>query len=392
MLRVVIIILLCVGGDWAVAQDDDDQKNQSEEQTRRPSWSSGLPERQKTETMVRPNLSQDFKDDLTIDRSELGLERPTVDIPATVTEQEQKQEQEQEPQQETVAPAASIEEPVSDSQLVPAEAQDVAAEPESLPELQPEPEALPEQPVIEPAIYEWQVIEEADVDFPLRGIRNQVNGWVDVEVTLNPQGDVVSVQTVDYSDEAAIYVEAAEDSLRQWIFQPPQEQGVTELVSKVYRIDFVPPIIEQPTPPQITETETTEAAVAEPEIVAEDTTEQGATEVAVNEPAVDDDIPLQGDAETEFASEQYQWQVLNQAPLEYPITAARNRLEGWVDIMVTINPDGEVIALEEEKYSSRGRIFVNPAKESLQKWQFEPPKNQGITNNLSRSYRIEFEL
>jgi TonB family protein len=359
MLRVVMILMLCACGDWAVAQDNDDQKDQSEEQTRRPSWSSGLPERQKTESMTRPDLSKDFQDDLTIDRSELGLERPVIEMP------EADMEQQAEPQEEPAIAIDSSEEPVSDDETpvdeVPVEQQPVVAEPEPAPAIEPDPEPVPE---IEPATYEWLVIEQAEVNFPSRGIRNQINGWVDVEVTLNPQGDVVSAQTVDFSDEAGIYVEAAEESLQNWVFQPPQEQGVTELVSKVFRVDFVPPEIEQPISKQVTTASDESADV-----------DEMAEEVIV------------GDQNTI-----YQWQVLNQVPLDYPSAAARKRLEGWVDIIVTINPDGEVISLQEERYSSRGKIFVDSAKNALQQWQFEPPKNQDINTNVSRSYRIEFKL
>ncbi len=365
MLRVVLFFMLCAGCGWAFAQNDDKQQEQSEEQTKRPSWSSGLPEREKPNAISRPDLSRDFEDDLTIDRSELGLERPQIDVPEPDTDQQETPQQESS-QQDIVAPTETPDEPVSDSEIEPATEsvteQPVVAEPDPTPELEPEPTPEPEpiaEPEPEPVVYEWRVLEQAEVDFPSRGVRNQINGWVDVEVTLNPQGDVVSVQTVNFSDEAGIYVEAAEESLQKWTFQPPQEQGVNELVSKVYRVDFVPPEIEQPV---TTQTQTVEEQLPVEEIVPAEQTSD------------------------------YQWQILNQAPLDYPIEAARKRQEGWVDIMVTINPDGEVVNLEEKRYSSRGRIFIDSAKASLSQWQFEPPKNQGINNNVSRSYRIEFEL
>jgi TonB family protein len=359
MLRVVLIYMLCVSG-WAFAQDDD-QKDQSEEQTRRPSWSSGLPEREKTETMSRPGLSRDFKDELTIDRSELGLERPQIDTPEPVVDQQESS------QQESTTPTETPTEPIVENQTTPVTEQSEALEPETIPEPQPVVESTPEpqpEPEPEPASYEWQVIQQAEVDFPSRGIRNQINGWVDVEVTLNPQGDVVSTQTVDYSADAGIYVKAAEESLQKWIFQPPQEQGVNNLVSKVYRVDFVPPEITQPVSTQTTTVQ---------------------DDLSVDDMAADDNEIGQQDSK-------YQWQVLNRVPLDYPMAAARKRLEGWVDIIVTINPEGEVVSLKEDRYSSRGRIFVEPAKNTLQQWQFEPPKNQGITNNVSRNYRIEFKL
>ena len=138
MLRVVIIILLCVGGGWAIAQNDDDQADQSEEQTRRPSWSSGLPEREKNEAISRPDLSQDFKQDLTIDRSELGLERPKVDLPGqTIEEQPDSQE-------EPSVSVDSADEPVDDLNEMPVSEPPVMTEPEPQPGHPPDPEqALP---------------------------------------------------------------------------------------------------------------------------------------------------------------------------------------------------------------------------------------------------------
>ncbi|MCW8870941.1 MAG: TonB family protein [Proteobacteria bacterium] len=374
----MIIILLCVGGGWAIAQNNDDQTDQSEEQTRRPSWSSGLPEREKPEAMSRPGLSQDFQQELTIDRSELGLERPKVALP------DREAEEQSASQDEPSVTTESIEESVSDSNESPESEPSVVAEPEAIIEAEPEPEP---EPVIEPATYEWQVINQADIEFPSRGVRNQINGWVDVEVTLNPQGDVVSAQTVDYSDDAGIYVEAAEESLRKWTFQPPQEQGVNELVSKVYRIDFIPPEIEQPVSNQAISTSNDESPPAEQTPVENVASldETPADNVTSLEETQSEDI-------TGVQNSEYQWQIINQVALDYPLEAARKRLEGWVDIMVTIDPDGKVVMLEEERYSSRGRVFVEPAKESLQQWQFEPPKSQGISSNVSRSYRIEFEL
>mgnify|MGYP000241732119 CR=1 FL=1 len=89
---------------------------------------------------------------------------------------------------------------------------------------------------------------------------------------------------------------------------------------------------------------------------------------------------------------EYSWGILQRAPLEYPRKAAIANLEGWVEIEVTINPAGEVESADSKNYSNRGRVFGKSAEESVSKWLFEPPSNLGITTNLTRTYKVEFNL
>ncbi|MCB1584408.1 MAG: TonB family protein, partial [Xanthomonadales bacterium] len=88
----------------------------------------------------------------------------------------------------------------------------------------------------------------------------------------------------------------------------------------------------------------------------------------------------------------YTWKITKQAPVEYPVKAAIDNLEGWVDLEVTINAAGEVVSATPVKYSRKGRIFGKPAIQSVNDWLFEPPSNSGINEPQTRIYRIEFNL
>lgn len=338
MAKLMVILMLLLTGTALAQSDDTDQ--QPKEETRRPSWSSGLPEREIVEPVEAPKLKVDMDTSMDMDMSEFGLERPKIELNLPDESLPQEQPVAESQSESVIEPSAEvIEEPVA----------------EIVPEVIPEPEPAPTV-VVPPPVYKWVVTERAPVDFPAVAARRQLSGWVDIEVTLNPQGDVVASEAVDYSADGRVFIDAAESSVNQWRFQPPQEQGVNDLVSNVYRIEFTPP------PPASTEVD--EPVVVEPE----ETPVIGATDST------------------------YMWTIIEQQPLEYPMAAARKRLEGWVDLMVTINIDGEVINVEEERYSARGKVFVDPAIKTIETWRFEPPKAQGIDQPVSRSYRIEFKL
>ena len=88
----------------------------------------------------------------------------------------------------------------------------------------------------------------------------------------------------------------------------------------------------------------------------------------------------------------YNWAIVKQAPVDYPVKAAIANLEGWVEVEITINPAGEVVSASALNYSRNGRVFGKPAVQSVNNWLFEPPSNFGVTENISRIYKVEFNL
>ncbi len=110
--------------------------------------------------------------------------------------------------------------------------------------------------------------------------------------------------------------------------------------------------------------------------------------------AVEPPITATPDDLSEAASEKmtYEWTIAERADVKYPIKAAKNNLEGWVNVEVTINPAGEVVSATAVDYSRRGRVFGNSAVQSVEKWLFTPPREYGVNTNISKIYKIEFDL
>ena len=96
--------------------------------------------------------------------------------------------------------------------------------------------------------------------------------------------------------------------------------------------------------------------------------------------------------ETAADQVEYSWNILKRTAVKYPVKAAIDNLEGWVEVEITINPSGEVVSASPTKYSRRGRIFGKPAVQSVSQWLFDPPSDVGITENITRVYLIEFNF
>ena len=158
------------------------------------------------------------------------------------------------------------------------------------------------------------------------------------------------------------------------------------------------PAINEPDPAEVI----TEPAVEQVADVEEPADQAPAETMPAEEPmaveetlaAVEPPVMAEPDPVESAQDEQqnYVWSITKQTPVQYPVKAAIDNLEGWVDVEVTINADGEVVSATPVKYSRRGRIFGKPAVQSVSEWQFDPPRNYGIDANVTRVYKIEFNL
>jgi protein TonB len=75
----------------------------------------------------------------------------------------------------------------------------------------------------------------------------------------------------------------------------------------------------------------------------------------------------------------------------YPRKALLDGREGWVDLLLTVSPDGKVedvvvIAAEPK------RLFERAAIRAAKKWQFAPPADSGLTTSQTGKIRISFNL
>jgi len=88
----------------------------------------------------------------------------------------------------------------------------------------------------------------------------------------------------------------------------------------------------------------------------------------------------------------YPWKFTHKVAPSYPVKAYRERKEGWVDVEVTIDPQGVVQDAKVVKIYRNQRVFAKPAIKAVQQWRFEPPQKYGISQPQKRRYRVEFKL
>ena len=70
----------------------------------------------------------------------------------------------------------------------------------------------------------------------------------------------------------------------------------------------------------------------------------------------------------------------------YPRTAREQHVEGWVEAMLTISPDGKVVSAEVHRSDPPG-VFEDAALTSLRQWAFEPT---GRGSNVKGIIRLKF--
>ena len=76
---------------------------------------------------------------------------------------------------------------------------------------------------------------------------------------------------------------------------------------------------------------------------------------------------------------------------EYPRRAVADGREGWVDLAITVNPDGTVSNVAVLAAEPR-RVFERPAIRAAKKWKFKPPADSEISLPITRTFRVSFRL
>lgn len=315
------LLVMFVGVTAAVAQNDSAEDDKTE--TKRPSWSAGLPERTQSASLNTPEFKPEIDKDIEMDMSDFGLKtKPQIELDLPINEnigvksEEAVAEESAVIEPEPVDPVVT--EPVAE-QVVEQVAQPVIEEPVEQPSTQPvaQPNTQPAEPVVEDAATEPAVV-------------NNEPEPVEVDDTPAQPADT-AVENMAAADTQTS--QDTEDAVAQ-----PVEQSIASL-------------------------DTTAA--------------QPINENLGNAAALENE---------------YNWEILQRAPVDYPVKAAMENLEGWVELEITIDPDGNVIKASPTNYSRKGRVFGRPAVQSINQWQFKPPSELGITSNITRIYKIEFNL
>ncbi len=259
MWRRAVIIISCFGFTAVGAQE-------------RPSWRSGNEVKRPEEI---PTIERSEVATFSVDREALMGARPELPSrsiepeaepelaeDAPVTEPAAADPEIVEPQVESVAEAQQADtsaQSVTTEDVVPAEV--VVQEPvEEIPVAEPEVvvaedseslavASVDTQPVSSPGSFAQEDLGKASPEFSLNRIRavapdypraayrDRQEGWVDLEVTVNPKGDIQGIEVVE-SEPRRIFDRAAVRAASRWVFEPPANSGQTTPVSRTYRIVF----------------------------------------------------------------------------------------------------------------------------------------------------------
>jgi periplasmic protein TonB len=82
---------------------------------------------------------------------------------------------------------------------------------------------------------------------------------------------------------------------------------------------------------------------------------------------------------------------LQRIPPQYPRDAARNGITGWVQLEVTVNPDGTVRGCKVMDSKPKG-LFEASAVAAVMRWKFKPKVVNGQPVQQKGAQRIEFDL
>jgi len=362
----------------AYAQEDE-QKAEATDESKRPSWSVGLPERQKPSGLKKPTFKPDRNNEIELDMSGFGLQQKSeikIELPissgivgmpiANPKEETQEPEVEQAAIDQVAIELAAIEQAAIEQAAIEQAAIDLAAI-----DLAAIEQAAIEQAAIEQAAIEQAAIEQAAIE------------QAAIEQAAIEQAAI---------EQAAIEQAAIEQAA---IEQAAIEQAAIEQAA----------IEQQPAPQPLNTAEVavdnatdSSGALAADEVIFDDSSPVDQETITLPEElsiaSVEPPVNTGPADLTEAASDQveYNWNILKRTPVKYPIKAAIANIEGWIKVEITINPAGEVVSVTPKEYSRRGRVFGKPAVQAVKKWIFEPPSSMGITTNLTRIYKMDFEL
>ncbi len=83
--------------------------------------------------------------------------------------------------------------------------------------------------------------------------------------------------------------------------------------------------------------------------------------------------------------------LVRQVPPAFPPEAVRKRQSGWVEVRITVGPQGAVTNAEVVR-AQPSRVFDRAALEAVRQWRFEPALRNGQPIAAQRTQRIEFKL
>ncbi|MCW8870840.1 MAG: hypothetical protein OQK49_09065 [Proteobacteria bacterium] len=187
---------------------------QTQTQTKRPSWSQGLPKRQPSQQPGKPGFTPEQNNQSVQSKPDIRSERPTTpDIEIDLATQ---------PELEFNVQPQTIEQPVT--------------EPVRRAGYRRMNKRTPDDKDINPLHqqYNWLVVKTEPINIPPRfATKNQLK----VRIYINPEGQVVRV-AAGSPDVPALMLKQAQQSIEHWQFEPPKNIGISDNISKTFTIDI----------------------------------------------------------------------------------------------------------------------------------------------------------
>jgi|GEM_PF-5819538 len=203
---------------------------------------------------------------------------------------------------------------------------------------------------------------EIDIDLPIKPDLQRIN--VDVPNDAIQEAELESIVEQNTVEQPVIEEPVIEQTA---IEQAVVEQTVIEdepIVETVEAIETVPEAsLDSTSVTAVEQSATVETADDEDSLTIEQEVNLIPEEqsIALVEPPVqkEPDFLTEDEGESKPAKF-YKWNILTRTDLKYPVKALKDKLEGWVEVEITINSSGEVVSAEAINYSRRGKIFGKP--------------------------------
>jgi len=166
-------------------------------------------------------------------------------------------------------------------------------------------------------------------------------------------------------------------------FDPPLEFPVVEILTAQ---EDTPAQVK---PPQMPEPPTPPERPPQNEVVQQSTD----TGLGMGPPDISIDVPTIGIPGPDFTGPtQGDAMPIVRVNPKYPITAARDGIEGWVTLSFTIDELGRVTDISVMDANPK-RIFNQEARKALKKWKYKPKLKDGkAVKQLNQSVLLEFKL
>jgi hypothetical protein len=206
------ITLLCLLISYQISAQEANKK--------RPSWSQGLPERQASVKQISSMYNQQSPEKPVIDDPIAVdlLSAPDIDVDII--------------SEPILVPAPELTMAIDSIQADSVSRKDIREQYYNNDSQESQQSKGLENQLV--AQYKWQVLSTTPIQ--MIGMDGEIES-LELIIHINPEGHVIKVAKADASISSRV-LQSAEQSIRNWRFQPPAELGIKESISKTFTIDI----------------------------------------------------------------------------------------------------------------------------------------------------------